>query len=86
MFHLIDDPSYVVQKMAYQLLKAAARKRTEYCVVEAGVDSEYVVQAVLPVELLHIVLDFGERRRENKVKTSLLGWKLILIRSFSEMM
>lgn len=89
MCHLIDDPSYVVQKMAYQLLKAAARKRTEYFVIEAGVDTESVVQAVLPAELLDIILrqmDFGERGNGDEEEAGeqtqnifgyLLGWMLV---------
>lgn len=55
MCHLIEDPSPSVQKMAYQLLQAAAKKRTEYFVIEAGVDTESVVQATLPSELLEIL-------------------------------
>ncbi|TFK22367.1 hypothetical protein FA15DRAFT_681687 [Coprinopsis marcescibilis] len=37
MCHLITDPSTEVQKMAYQLLKTAAERRTEYLVIEVGV-------------------------------------------------
>ncbi|KAF9477335.1 hypothetical protein BDN70DRAFT_881303 [Pholiota conissans] len=62
MCHLIEDPSVPVQKMAYQLLKAAAQKRTEHFVIEAGVDTEAVVQATLPLELLEILqrdMSFG---------------------------
>jgi hypothetical protein len=55
MCHLIEDPSVSVQKMAYQLLKVAARRRTEHFVIEAGVDTEAVVQATLPLELLEIL-------------------------------
>ncbi|KAF8198654.1 hypothetical protein BJ912DRAFT_1055525 [Pholiota molesta] len=53
--HLIEDPSVSVQKMAYQLLKVAALRRTEHFVIEAGVDTEAVVQATLPLELLEIL-------------------------------
>ena len=55
MCHLIQDPSPTVQKMAYQLLRAAAKKRTEYFVIEAAVDTEGVVQAKVPIELMAIV-------------------------------
>lgn len=55
MCHLITDPSKDVQKMAYQLLHAASRKRTEYLVIEAGVDSEAAFEARLPAELLGIL-------------------------------
>ena len=62
MCHLIQDPSSTVQKKAYQLLQAAAKKRTEYFVIEAAVDTEGVVQAELPVELMEILqrdMQFG---------------------------
>lgn len=52
MCHLIADPSVEVQKMAYQMLHKAAKKRTEFMVVEAGVDAEGTYQARLPDELL----------------------------------
>ncbi|RDB18704.1 E3 ubiquitin-protein ligase listerin [Hypsizygus marmoreus] len=55
MAHLIIDTSVDVQKMAYQFLKSAAKKRTEYHVIEAGVDSEDSVNAELPIELLQIL-------------------------------
>ncbi|KAF7968525.1 hypothetical protein HWV62_30179 [Athelia sp. TMB] len=45
------NASSEVQKMAYGLLQEAAKKRTEYLVIEAGVDTEDLVQAELPVEL-----------------------------------
>ncbi|KAF7975675.1 hypothetical protein HWV62_8773 [Athelia sp. TMB] len=51
MCHLLTDASSEVQKMAYGLLQEAAKKRTEYLVIEAGVDTEDLVQAELPVEL-----------------------------------
>ena len=62
MCHLIQDPSPTVQKMAYQLLRAAAKKRTEYFVIEAAVDTEGVVQAEVPIELMAIIqrdIQFG---------------------------
>lgn len=55
MCHLIEDPSVPVQKMAYQLLKVAAQKRTEHFVIEAGVDTEATVKALLPIELLNVI-------------------------------
>lgn len=39
-------------QLAYQILYKAARKRTEYFVLEAGVDTEGKVKAQLPEELL----------------------------------
>ena len=60
--HLIQDPSPTVQKKAYQLLQAAAKKRTEYFVIEAAVDTEGVVKAELPAELMVILqreMQFG---------------------------
>ena len=61
MCHLIQDPAPTVQKKAYQLLQIAAKKRTEYFVIEAAVDTEGVVQAELPIELIAIVqsVQFG---------------------------
>ena len=77
MCHLIQDPSPTVQKKAYQLLQSAAKKRTEYLVIEAAVDTEGVVQAELPTELMAIIqrdtqfgfgfgLDGGERGGEGE--------------------
>jgi hypothetical protein len=63
MCHLLMDSSSIVQQMAYRLLQDAAYKRTEYLVVEAGVDTEGLVKAELPIELLEIVqrsLDEGD--------------------------
>jgi hypothetical protein len=55
MCHLLTDPSVDVQKMTYQLLTVAARKRTEHFVIEAGVDVDATVKADLPLELLEIL-------------------------------
>ncbi|KDR72553.1 hypothetical protein GALMADRAFT_752797 [Galerina marginata CBS 339.88] len=89
MCHLIEDTSPVVQKMAYQLLKAAAKKRTEYFIIEAGVDTEATVQATLPPELLEIIsrqIHFGDggtlEDEEGSDQTQnlfgyLLGWMLV---------
>lgn len=55
MCHLLTDPSIDVQKMTYQLLGVAARKRTEHFVIETGVDVDAVVKAELPLELLDIL-------------------------------
>ena len=52
--------------MAYELLREAAHKRTEHLVIEAGVDTESVVNSLLPSELVSLlrqsldVLDFEE--------------------------
>ena len=55
MCHLILDSSTDVQKMAFQFLQQAARKRTEHLVIEAGVDTEGTFKADLPVELLDML-------------------------------
>lgn len=57
MCHLLDDPSTDVQKMAYQLLHASAKRRTEYLVIEAGVSSDATIKLELPSELV----DFLQR-------------------------
>lgn len=55
MSHLLLDTSTDVQKMAYHLLSAAAKKRTEYLVIEAGVDVESTTKINLPDELIAIL-------------------------------
>ena len=87
MSHLIEDPSTAVQKMAYQLLKAAAQKRTDYFVIEAGVDTEAVVHAALPLELLEVIqrdlsFNYGLDGEDEGEQTQnlfgyLLGWMII---------
>lgn len=54
MSHLLSDPSVDVQKMAYDLLREAAKKRTEYLVIESGVNTEDV-KIDLPVELVNLL-------------------------------
>src|SRR6266550_2253320 len=53
--HLLLDSSADVQKMAYHLLSAAAKKRTEHLVIEAGVDVESTTKIDLPDELMAIL-------------------------------
>lgn len=55
MCHLLTDPSYEVQRMGYNLLHKAARKRTEHFVIESAVDTEDSISAELPAELLAIL-------------------------------
>lgn len=55
MSHLILDSSSEVQKVAYLFLQSAAKKRTEYFVIEAGVDAEAIVKADLPQQILDII-------------------------------
>src|ERR1700677_4282420 len=55
MSHLLFDPSTNVQKMAYELLREAAHKRTEHLVIEAGVDTESIVRSLLPLELISLL-------------------------------
>jgi hypothetical protein len=57
MCHLLDDSSSEVQKMAYQLLHASAKRRTEYLVIEAGVSGDAPPKLELPSELV----DFLQR-------------------------
>jgi hypothetical protein len=63
------DSSVEVQKMAYQLLHQAAKKRTEYLVIEFAVDTEGTVEAQLPAELIDILqqtLNPGDRFEYNE--------------------
>lgn len=55
MCHLLTDSSAEVQKMAYQLLHEAAKKRTEHLVIETAVDVDDTIKIELPAELLEIV-------------------------------
>lgn len=55
MCHLLTDSSYEVQRMGYNLLHNAARKRTEHFVIESAVDTEDSISAELPTELLAIL-------------------------------
>ncbi|KAL0570451.1 hypothetical protein V5O48_011508 [Marasmius crinis-equi] len=83
MCHLLMDSSVDVQKMAYGLLRQAAKKRTEHLVVEAGVDTEDKFKAELPHELLVALqqqsadLNFEETDQEQNVFGYLLGWMLL---------
>ncbi|KAF4581811.1 hypothetical protein EYR40_002829 [Pleurotus pulmonarius] len=81
MTHLLDDGSCEVQKLAYQLLHKAAKKHTEHLVIEAGVDSDGVVKAELPAELLDILgIEISAPDRDGhsaRVFTHLLGWMVV---------
>ncbi|KAF9003444.1 hypothetical protein BDQ17DRAFT_1425395 [Cyathus striatus] len=81
MCHLIVDPSPSVQKMAYKLLQSAAQKRTEYIVIEAGVDSESPINVELPRELLDIIqhdINFNLADEDEQIIFGyLLGWTLL---------
>ncbi|KIY45151.1 hypothetical protein FISHEDRAFT_49914 [Fistulina hepatica ATCC 64428] len=55
MCHLVWDNSGVVQSMAYHFLQMAAKRRTEHLVIEAGVDTESVFKAELPMELMEML-------------------------------
>ncbi|KAI0036224.1 hypothetical protein K488DRAFT_41686 [Vararia minispora EC-137] len=92
--HLLADPSSTVLKISYDLLRAAAAKRTEYFVVEAGVGTEEQVKIELPVELMQFLqkqmVDLADPTNENGsvcfrpltfhqvTFSSLLGWMLLL--------
>lgn len=65
MCHLLGDAPGESQKLSYGLLKAAAHQRTENLVIEAGVDTEDVVKAELPAELILIL----EQTYGSKAKT-----------------
>ena len=69
MCHLLTDSSVEVQKMAYQFLHEAAKKRTEYLVIELGVDTEDAAEAQLPVELIDVLqqsLSIGDGLEDNE--------------------
>ncbi|PFH48098.1 hypothetical protein AMATHDRAFT_66268, partial [Amanita thiersii Skay4041] len=83
MCHILMDPSADVQIMAYQLLHIAAKKRTEYLVIEAGVDVDSTVKIELPTELLAILQlditlgDWENPWQERQVFGYLLSWMLV---------
>ncbi|KAF9458921.1 hypothetical protein BDZ94DRAFT_1068633 [Collybia nuda] len=81
MSHLISDSSTEVQKVAYLFLQSAAKKRTEYFVIEAGVDTESIVKPQLPPQILDIIQrDVGFEQPEldeTNVFGYLLGWMLL---------
>jgi len=70
--------------MSYHLLQRAAHKLTEHFVIEAGVDTEGVVNAELPAELLAVLqqslgdfdLDDTSNSRNQKVSGYLLAWMI----------
>ncbi len=66
MCHLLLDPSVSVQKMAYSLLQQAAGPRTEFVVVEAGVDSGTDSKPELPEELLQVIRTASEKIELNE--------------------
>lgn len=76
MCHLLMDSSVEVQRMSFQLLQQAAKKRTEYLVIEAGVDVDDSFKADLPKELLVILEDGINLEQESQVFGHLLGWIL----------
>ncbi|KAH9005649.1 hypothetical protein EDB86DRAFT_3177955 [Lactarius hatsudake] len=83
MSHLLFDPSTSVQKMAYELLREAAHKRTEHLVIEAGVDTESIVRSSLPLELISLLqqtLDIVDIEEDPSQRTfgALLGWMITL--------
>ncbi|KAI9462830.1 hypothetical protein BJY52DRAFT_1203094 [Lactarius psammicola] len=82
MSHLLFDPSTSVQKMAYELLREAAHKRTEHLVIEAGVDTESIVRSLLPLELISLLqqtLDITiSRKTQARTFGTLLGWMIAL--------
>ncbi|THV07136.1 hypothetical protein K435DRAFT_710473 [Dendrothele bispora CBS 962.96] len=82
MCHLLLDPSVDVQKMAYQLLQQAAKKRTEHLVIEAGVDTVADFKAELPLELMVILeqtsnFEPEDGEQDQNLFGHLLGWMLL---------
>ncbi|KAG5352362.1 hypothetical protein C0989_002683 [Termitomyces sp. Mn162] len=81
MCHLVLDPSAEVQKMAYHFLALAAKKRTEYLVIEAGVDSEGTVNMDLSGDLLNLlqrnVFVEDAQSDSSNVFGYLLAWMLL---------
>ncbi|KAH9035965.1 hypothetical protein EDB84DRAFT_1659282 [Lactarius hengduanensis] len=70
-------------KMAYELLREAAHKRTEHLVIEAGVDTESIVRSSLPLELISLLqqtLDIVDIEEDPSQRTfgALLGWMITL--------
>ncbi|KAI0341369.1 hypothetical protein BDW22DRAFT_1358876 [Trametopsis cervina] len=81
MCHLVADASETVPQMAYKILREAAKKRTEYMVVEAGVDTEEAIQLELPLELVALLYnvpdeDLDERSDNHGTFGYLLAWML----------
>jgi hypothetical protein len=69
MCYILTDSSVDIQKMAYQFLHESAKKRTEYLVIELGVDTEDTVEAQLPAELIDILqqsLNLGDALEDNE--------------------
>jgi len=69
MCYILRDSSVDIQKMAYQFLHESAKKRTEYLVIELGVDTEDTVEAQLPAELIDILqqsLNLGDALEDNE--------------------
>lgn len=69
MAHLLLDTSPEVQKLAYPMLQNAAQKRTEYLVIEAGVDTSENTKFELPIELLQLVQNSIEDEEVDQVCT-----------------
>ena len=55
MCHLLTDHSSYVQKTGYRFLNIAAKKRTEYLVMEASIDVDSGPKIELPEELIAIL-------------------------------
>lgn len=70
MLHLVVDPSPNIQKMAYDLLHEAARKRTEWLVIEVGVDAESTIKPELPSELVGLLQTSLELDIEDHISSS----------------
>ncbi|KAA1476143.1 hypothetical protein DENSPDRAFT_874439 [Dentipellis sp. KUC8613] len=81
MSHLLSDPSIDVQKMAYDLLREAANKRTEHVVIESAVDAESTIRPELPAELVALLqqsIDWDYDRDESVVFGYMLSWMVTL--------
>ncbi|KAL0957941.1 hypothetical protein HGRIS_000122 [Hohenbuehelia grisea] len=76
--HLLQHPSIRSQKMSYNLLQAAAKKRTEHFVLEAGVNVDDDFTADLPMELIELVschVEIGQD--EPVIFGNLLAWMVL---------
>jgi hypothetical protein len=73
MCHLLSDSTPKVQIMSYQFLQQAARRRTEYLVVESGVDTESAVKVELPLELIALLQRDSELENDSEQDEQVCG-------------
>ena len=78
MAHLLLDPSPEVAKIVYSLLKLAARKWTEFLVVEAGVDTSEMTKFEIPMELLQVLSVALEPNDKDEIVGLICGASYVL--------